>query len=164
MAIHTDIINELKHEAANTVRILNNVPEDKWDWKPHEKSFSLGRLACHIAELPGWTNHILSGSSFDIVHDHFDRLAVTTKKELLAAAEQRAQQAVNALEKVKDGDLDSSWTFKRGGATVFELPKKAAIRNMVLNHIIHHRGQLSVYLRLLDVSVPGMYGPSADER
>lgn len=164
MALLNQMIAELKHEAANTHKILERVPEDQWDWKPHEKSFTLGKLACHVAELPGWVNHIVTGSSFDIVQDRFERLTVRTKKELLEAAEKNIQQAVAALEKVKDEDLNTVWTFKRGGVTVFELPRKVALRNMVLSHIVHHRGQLSVYLRLLNVPLPGMYGPSADEK
>lgn len=164
MALHTAFVNELRHEAANTRKILERIPEDQWNWKPHDKSSTLGKLACHIAELPRWADQIVSKPEFDIVKDHFDRVSVTSKSELIATFDAIIKQTTAILENTKDEEFSSGWTFKRGGVTAFELPRTLAIRNMVLNHIVHHRGQLSVYLRLLNVPVPGMYGPSADEK
>lgn len=164
MALHSVYINELRYEASNTRKMLETIPDDQWNWKPHEKSSALGNLACHIVELPQWAEHIVTKSGFDFMSDHFDRLSVGSKKELIAAHDEIINKTIVVLEKISDDDFNQNWTFAKGGTTVFELPRKAALRNMVLNHIVHHRGQLSVYLRLLNVPIPGMYGPSADER
>ncbi len=164
MGIHAELIAELKHEASNTRKMLERIPEDRLNWKPHEKSTPQGRLACHIAELPRWINYMMMNTEFDFARDTFDRVRVASKDEITAAFEDIIQQAVAVLEKATDEDLNIKWTLRRGEIKGLELPRKAAVRNMVINHIIHHRGQLSVYLRLLDVPVPGMYGPSADEK
>ncbi len=164
MAIHTALINELKYEASNTRKILARIPEEQFNWQPHEKSMSMERLACHIAELPRWINYMMAATEFDFARDTFDRVKVSSKDEITTAFEDIMQQALALLEKAMDEDLNIKWSLRRGEIKAFELPRKVAIRNMVMNHIIHHRGQLSVYLRLLNVPVPGMYGPSADER
>lgn len=162
--MHTALIGELKHEASNTRKILARIPEDQLNWKPHEKSMSLERLACHVAELPQWINYMMASTEFDFTRDTFDRVKVASKGEIITAFEDIMQQAIALLEKATDEDLNIKWTLSRDEIKVFELPRKVAVRNMVMNHIIHHRGQLSVYLRLLNVQVPGMYGPSADEK
>lgn len=164
MAIQTTLITELKHEASNTRKMLERLPEDKLGWKPHEKSKTLGQLAAHVAETPGWINHIMTGTSFDMTRDVFSRVNSTSKEEIIAGFEQVLAQAIEALQKCADEELKVNWTFKSGEHKIFELPREAAMRTLVMNHLIHHRGQLSVYLRLLNVPVPGMYGPSADER
>lgn len=164
MSAHTEFIDELKYEASHTRKMLARIPEDKFDWKPHDKSTSLGRLAAHVAELPRWIKYIMANTEFDFLKDTFDRVRASSKDEILPDFENIIQQAVALLEKASDEQLNITWTLNRGGIKVYELPRKVAIRNMVMNHIIHHRGQLSVYLRLLNVPVPGMYGPSADEK
>ncbi|HTN05560.1 DinB family protein [Agriterribacter sp.] len=164
MGINTGLISELTYEASNTRKMLERIPEDQFDWKPHDKSTSLGRLACHIAELPRWINYMMANTEFDFTKDIFDRVRVSSKDEIMAAFDTIIQQAVALLAKATDEELNIKWTLRRGEMKRFELPRKAAIRNMVMNHIIHHRAQLSVYLRLLNVPVPGMYGPSADEK
>ena len=162
--MHTALIGELKYEASNTRKILARIPEEQFNWKPHEKSMSLARLACHIAELPQWIAHIMTGTEFNFATDSFNRINVSSRDELIAIFELTIQRAIEYLEKATDDELNTSWTLRRAEIMRFELPRKVAIRNMVMNHIVHHRGQLSVYLRLLNVPVPGMYGPSADEK
>jgi uncharacterized damage-inducible protein DinB len=164
MSIHTALIGELKYEASNTRKILAGIPEEQFNWKPHEKSMSLGRLACHIAELPQWIAHIMTGTAFNFSTDSFNRINVSSRDELIAIFELTIQRAIEYLEKATDEELNTPWTLRRAELIRFELPRKVAIRHLVMNHIVHHRGQLSVYLRLLDVPVPGLYGPSADEK
>ncbi len=163
MAISSGLAGELKYEASNTRKMLAGIPEDKLDWQPHEKSMSLGRLACHIAELPRWINCIMASTEFDLAKDTFNRLKASSKDEIIAGFEAIMQQGMELLEEAPDEALNIKWTFRKGELKSFELPRKVVIRNLVMNHIIHHRAQLSVYLRLLNVPVPGMYGPSADE-
>lgn len=164
MSIHTALIGELKYEASNTRKILAGIPEEQFNWKPHEKSMSLGRLACHITELPQWIGHIMTAIEFDFASDVFNRINVSSREELMEIFDITIRRAVEFLEKATDEELNTSWTLRRAGLMRFELPRKVSIRQLVLNHIVHHRGQLSVYLRLLNVPVPGMYGPSADEK
>ncbi|HEX5026713.1 MAG TPA: DinB family protein [Agriterribacter sp.] len=164
MAIITSLIGELKHEASNTRKILLCVPDEMFDWKPHEKSMSLSQLANHIAELPRWIHYMMTGTGFNFVQEPFKRLKATSKSELIEGFDAIIREAVELLEKANDEELAVQWKLSRGEVVIFELPRKVAIRNLVMNHIIHHRGQLSVYLRLLNVPVPGLYGPSADER
>ena len=163
MSLGTAFTAELKHEAAGTRKLLSGIPEDKFDWKPHEKSMSLGRLACHVAELPQWVKIILEQDVFNMIPGAFNRINVSTTGELLNQFEKCIQDAADLLSVATDEQFQTKWTFAKNGKTVYELPRKIAVRQMVLNHIIHHRAQLTVYLRLLDVPVPGLYGPSADE-
>lgn len=163
MAIHDEFIVELEHEALNTQKILSRIPDDKLGWQPHARSMTLGKLACHVAELPRWINHILSETEFDFAKDTFDRLNASATDEIIARFEDIMEEAVKALKNTNDEAFKNTWALKRGEIKILELPRKTAVRSFVMNHLIHHRGQLSVYLRLLDVPVPGMYGPSADE-
>ena len=164
MGINTGLIGELTYEASNTRKMLERLPEDKLGWKPHEKSKSLGQLAAHVAEIPRWITHLMNKNEFDMGRDAFDRVKFSSKDEIISGFEQILEQAVEVLQKCADEEWKVNWTFKRGEYKIFELPREAAIRNLVMNHLVHHRGQLSVYLRLLNVPVPGMYGPSADEK
>lgn len=163
MSLGTAFTGELKHEAAGTKKILSAIPEDKFDWKPHEKSMSLGRLACHVAELPQWVRIILEQDVYNMVPGSFNRLTASSIEDLLKQFEKCIQEAADILLVTTDEQFQTKWIFAKNGMTVYELPRKTAIRQMVLNHIIHHRAQLTVYLRLLEVPVPGLYGPSADE-
>jgi uncharacterized damage-inducible protein DinB len=164
MAVKDAFIAELKHEASLTKKMLERVPADKTSWKPHEKSMSLGRLATHIAENTKWVSDIATIDDFDFMGRSFKSNVATSPEELLGIFQTNLDNAVADLEKLNDEDFNKSWTVRRGEQVMFQTPKKVAMRGWAFSHMIHHRGQLSVYLRLLDIPVPGMYGPSADEK
>lgn len=164
MAIKEAFIAELKYESGLTKKMLERVPLDKKDWKPHEKSMTLGRLATHVAETTNWISNIINIDDFDFVKDYnFKQHAAMSQEELLRLFQTNLDNAISNLSKMNDDDFNKSWIVRRGEQVMFNTPKKVAIRGWGYSHMIHHRGQLSVYLRLLDVPVPGMYGPSADE-
>ncbi len=164
MAIKDAFIAELKFESSLTRKMLERTPMDKKDWKPHEKSMSLGRLATHIAETTHWITTIAAGEIFDFATDYkFSPQGAASAEELLEKFDRHLGEAISSLSSMSDGDFDKIWTAKSGEHVISQIPKKVAIRGWAFSHLIHHRGQLSVYLRLLDVPVPGMYGPSADE-
>lgn len=163
MKISEMLLPEFDDEMAKTRQILECVPEDKMAWKPHAKSMSLGRLASHVAELPGWGGFIINQERLDLTPDMKPFLA-GTKAELMGAADANVKATHDAIAGAGDEHLGKMWIFTYAGHKVLELPRVVALRNMVFSHLIHHRGQLSVYLRLLDVPIPGMYGPSADEK
>lgn len=163
MAIKDGMLMELAHEAANTRKMLERVPLDKGDWKPHDKSMSMSRLATHVAELPGWTAMTMHTDELDWEKFEYKPNLATTTEELLAKLDENVSKATAALENATDEDLMKPWTMRRGENVFFTLPKAAVIRNFSLNHLYHHRGQLSVFLRLNEIPVPGMFGPSADE-
>lgn len=164
MAINTALLGELKHEGSSTRKMLERVPADKFDWSPHQKSMKLGRLAKHIAELNLWVERIMDSDEFDFAAATFNSNLPENSEAILKIFDERIAEATSVLEKVTDEDLNKIWTFRRGEQVMFQMPKKVALRSFAYNHIYHHRGQLSVYLRLLDIAIPGMYGPSADER
>lgn len=159
------LIAELKHEGAMTRKMLERVPLDRKDWKPDEKSMAVGRLATHIGETYQWVSRIASKDEFDFLKDfNFQPHTAATTEELLNIHDTNLSAAISDLSGMSDEDLTRHWIVKRGEQVMFDTPKKVAIRGWTLSHLIHHRGQLSVYLRLLGVPVPGMYGPSADEK
>jgi uncharacterized damage-inducible protein DinB len=158
------ILHELDAENATTRRVLERVPEDRLTWKPHPKSMSLGELALHLAQSPGAIAEWAVPDSIDAPAGGSGLRTPATTAEILAAHDEGAAKARAALEKVGDAGLHQPWTMVKDGVTVFAMPKAALVRSIVLNHAYHHRGQLSVYLRLLDVPVPSIYGPSADEK
>jgi uncharacterized damage-inducible protein DinB len=165
MAIRDAFIAELKHESSLTKKMLEKVPLDKKDWKPHEKSMTIGRLATHIAEINHWVSDIIHIDDFDFMKDfNFQPRTASSPEELLEMFQTHLDKAINDLSSMNDEDFNKTWTVRRGEQVMFSTPKKVSIRGFALSHMIHHRGQLSVYLRLLDVPVPGMYGPSADEK
>lgn len=164
MSLNAALIAELKHESGLTRKILEKVPMDQRDWRPHEKSMTLGRLATHIAEVHSWISLILSADDFDFLAHPFSPHVAATSEELLGILSKSVDGAEKDLAAASETDFDKIWTVRRGEQVFFNLPKKVAIRGWGLSHLYHHRGQLTVYLRLLDVPVPGMYGPSADER
>jgi uncharacterized damage-inducible protein DinB len=165
MPVKDAFIAELKHESSLTRKMLEKVPTEKKDWKPHEKSMSVGRLATHVAEITHWVSDIVNIDDFDFMKDfNFQPRTAASTDELLQIFQTHLDKAVNDLSSMTDDDFNKKWTVRRGEQVMFSMPKKVSIRSMALNHLIHHRGQLSVYLRLLDVPVPGMYGPSADEK
>ena len=159
------LIAELKHEGAMTKKMLERVPLDRADWKPDEKSMSVGRLATHIAEIPDWTSRIATKEEFDFMKDfNFTPYVAKSSEELIGILQKSLDEAINNLSKLSDEEMNKHWVVKRGEQVMFDTPRKVAVRGWTLSHLIHHRGQLSVYLRLLGVPVPGMYGPSADEK
>jgi uncharacterized damage-inducible protein DinB len=157
-------IAELKYEAVNTRRMLEQVPQDKFAWKPHDKSMTIGRLSAHIAEIPVWVNRVLEAGEFDFATASTVRNTYENTAALLKVFEEKQAAAIVALQDASDEILNAKFIVRRGEQALFELPRKIMMRNFAYNHLIHHRGQLSVFLRLLDTPVPGMYGPSADER
>jgi uncharacterized damage-inducible protein DinB len=156
------LLPEFDHEMATTRTVLERVPEDRFDWKPHPKSFSLGALAAHVATLPVWGTETLTKPEIDVSGTQAPT-AFPSKVEMLSAFDRNMAAMRSALVGKTDAELLAMWSLKRAGKTLFSMPKTAVLRSFVLSHTIHHRAQLSVYLRLLDVSVPSIYGPSADE-
>jgi uncharacterized damage-inducible protein DinB len=161
MAIVDAILMELEQEATTTRRVLERVPEDKLSWRPHPKSFSLGQLALHIAAGQEQIAKIASEDVHEI--GIVDPTEAKTRQELLQALEESTAAAKETLQKMDDKTILSTWTGRANGKTILSIPRVAFLRSILMNHIIHHRGQLSVYLRLLNVPVPSIYGPSADE-
>jgi len=165
MAIKDGFISELKHEATFTKKMLERVPWDKKDWKPHEKSMTLGRLATHITETLKWISNIRHIDDFDFMRDlSFEFHTAATKEQLMQAFQENLENALSDLAAMSDEDFNKIWIVRRGEQVMYNMPKKVAVRAWGFSHQVHHRGQLSVFLRLLGVPVPGMYGPSADER
>lgn len=157
------LIPELKHEYASTRKILERVPFESLNWKPHEKSMTLGKLASHVATIPHWLVDIISSEEFDFLKRNYSVPEFNSSQEMLTEFDRLTTKAIVDLQKTSDEKLRKQWTFRRGEHIILSLPKVVAIRSMSISHLIHHRGQLSVYLRLLNVAIPGMYGPSADE-
>ena len=164
MSLKKAFIAELKHESTLTQKMLERVPLDKSDWKPHEKSMTVGRLATHVAELTNWITRIINIDDFDFAVNKFSSHTATSQEELVKILQENLDKAIADLEIADDEMLNKQWIVRVGEKVMYNLPKKVAIRSWAVSHLYHHRGQLSVYLRLLDVPVPGMYGPSADER
>ncbi len=163
MPINIALLAELQHEAGNSRKMIERVPTDKLDWQPHEKSMTMGRLATHIADIPIWFSRTINADEFDFATAVFNRDAKENTASILELFDERLQEAANLLGSASDETLNAVSTFRRGEHIFFQLPRKTILRNFCYNHVYHHRGQLSVYLRLLDIPVPGMYGPSADE-
>jgi len=158
---------EFDQEMATTRRVLERVPADKLDWKPHSKSMSLGQLASHVAQLPDWASNIFRADEFDFRppgRPAFKMADCKTSEELLDLFDRSVATARKAIADVKEESLDTPWTLKAGDFTAFTAPRWSAFRGFGMNHVIHHRAQLAVYLRLLDVPVPSIYGPTADEQ
>jgi uncharacterized damage-inducible protein DinB len=166
MRLNDLILNEFQQEIANTRKILERIPEDKWDWKPHPKSWKMGELATHIANVPSWTMPTINSDFLDIAPPGSEPPKTTAAKslaEVLERFEQNCREAQEVLSNTSDAHFQKSWSMLMGGQKIFTMPRLTVLRNFVMNHHIHHRAQLGVYLRLNEVSVPGVYGPSADE-
>ncbi|MFN6963753.1 MAG: DinB family protein [Pyrinomonadaceae bacterium] len=162
--IAASLINEMKNEIETTRKCLERVPAEKFGYKPHEKSMEMGRLASHIAEMFGWTAATINGHELDFAKMEYKPFEPKTTAELVEFFETKSSEALRTLESVPDEAFMETWTLRNGEQVYFTLPKVAVMRTFVMNHIVHHRGQLSVYLRLNDIPVPGIYGPSADEQ
>jgi uncharacterized damage-inducible protein DinB len=163
MTISQMLLPEFDREMTNTRKLLERLPEDKLDYKPHEKSMKLGRLAGHVAEMPGWVAMLPGQDKLEIPPDWKPNVA-TSRQQLLAAFDDNVAKGHTALAGMSDEELGKNWSLIFNGHVAFTMPKSAVVRNIVLNHTIHHRAQLGVYYRLNDVPVPGMYGPSADDK
>lgn len=156
------ILPEFDQEMANTRKSLERIPEDKLGFKPHAKSMTLGALATHLATVNGWVDAILGVDSFD-VSTAPPNPELKSRAEILAAFDQNAASARKTIAGTTDAQMAKPWTLNSKGQTIFTLPRVAVLRSFIMNHTIHHRAQLGVYLRLNDVPVPSIYGPSADE-
>ena len=159
----TAFLGELENEAKVTRQVLERVPMDKLDWKPHEKSMTMGRLAVHCAEMFGWTKETLKSDVLDFANMDMKPFEPGSTDELLAYFDDLIAKAKVILSETSDETFLTDWTMRNGEQIYMTMPKVAVMRSFVMNHIIHHRGQLSVYLRLNDIPVPSIYGPSADE-
>jgi uncharacterized damage-inducible protein DinB len=157
------LLPEFDQEMANTRKILERYPEGKSDWKPHDKSMPMGRLAGHIAELPGWVIPTLKQESLTLDPKQYKPLIGTSAQQLLEVFDKNVKEARAAIEQTPDDAYPKQWSLIVGGKPVFTAPRIAVVRGVVMNHVIHHRAQLGVYLRLNNVAIPGMYGPSADD-
>lgn len=165
MPIRDALLPEYDHEMATTRRLLDRVPVGQFAWKPHERSMTLGELATHLSNLPFWGSAILREDSFDLADPVANTRAQVppTREALLNQFDEKVAAARQLIAAAGDPEMLARWTLKRGGEEIFSMPRVAALRSFVMNHSIHHRGQLSVYLRLQNVPLPAMYGPTADE-
>ena len=157
------VLAELAHEAATTRRLLDRVPERHLAWKPHEKSMTLGRLATHIAEIPGWVGSIVEKNEFDAGAGGYTPATIDRVAEITALFDRNVAAVTETLKRQSNERLLAGWQLKKQGQRVVEMPRMGMIRSLLMNHLIHHRGQLSVYLRLQNVPLPSIYGPTADE-
>jgi len=166
MTLSQSILPEFDNEMANTRKTLERAPQEKFGWKPHEKSWSMGDLATHLSNLPSWTEITLTQESFDMNPEGEETSTVqpaTSTKDLLDRFDDNVSKARERIASTSDEEFMKPWTLLSGGETVFTLPRIGVLRSFVMNHMIHHRAQLGVYLRLNDLPVPSIYGPSADE-
>jgi len=159
-------LSEFDHEMASARKTLERIPENKLSWKPHEKSMSLDRLAGHLAELSGWAAAIVGQDSLDFAPpggQPMQPLVATSQKQVLEAFDKNCEATRRALSSASDEHLMKNWSLMRGGQTLMAMPRLSFLRSFWMNHLIHHRAQLGVYLRLNNIPVPSVYGPSADE-
>ena len=160
------VLPEFDQEMANTRKVLERIPEDKLDWQAHPKSHTIGWNANHVADLPNWLVVTLTKPSLDIAPvggEKYDFPKLATRAAILELFDRNVAAARKAITEVKDEDVRALWTLSMAGNPLFTMPRSAVVRGVILNHIIHHRAHLCVYLRLNDIPVPGMYGPSGDE-
>ncbi|HMN16978.1 MAG: DUF1572 family protein [Ignavibacteriota bacterium] len=158
------LIEEIEQEAINTKKMLERVPAEKFDWRPHQKSMTLKQLAVHIANLSKRPAQVITTQYLDLADSSIKKPEINNTTDLIKEFEEGTSQSIDALKSVSDDDLNVNWIMRRGEHIIINMPKAAAIRNMGLSHLYHHRAQLGVYLRLLDIPVPGMYGQSADDK
>ena len=163
MAILDALLPEFDHEMATTRRVLERVPDGRFDWKPHDKSFSFGDLAGHLSNIPYWCTMTLRDTSLDLATLERAK-APLTSEELLKGFDARLSMAREHLARTTDPEFLVPWTLKMGDQEFFTMPRISVLRTFVMNHSIHHRAQLTVYLRLNDLPVPAIYGPTADEQ
>lgn len=166
MSISESILPEFDQEMAGTRKVLERIPDDKLDWKAHPKSNTIGWVAAHLAEIPGWVGGTLTQDSWDlnpVGGEPYKSPVATSRQQVLEVFDKNVAEARAAIVATPDSDYMHSWSLLSGGETLMKMPRIAVIRGFVLNHTIHHRAHLCVYLRLNDIPVPGLYGPSGDE-
>jgi uncharacterized damage-inducible protein DinB len=166
MKISDMFLPEFDQEMTTARKTLERIPEDKLGWKPHEKSMTLGRLAGHVAELAGWAVPTLTQDSLDFAppgQPPMQPTIATSRKQVLDIFDKNREESRKAIAGTSNDEFVKNWTLLRGGQTIMTMPKIAVLRSFCINHVIHHRAQLGVYLRLNDIPVPSVYGPSADE-
>jgi uncharacterized damage-inducible protein DinB len=163
MPLKDALLPEFDHEMGTTRRVLERVPEADLSWKPHEKSFSMGQLAGHIANLPTWAMLTIDAEGFDLAGMGPRGVQPASTAEILQKFDTNVKAARARIDQQTDAALFAPWSLKNEGQVLFTMPKAAVLRSFVMNHMIHHRGQLSVYLRLRNVPLPSIYGPTADE-
>ena len=162
MSMIQQLLGEMEQEARTTRKFLERVPADKFDWKPHQKSMSLKQLSTHIAELPSWVSMALNTSELDFAQHPYEETPIKSNSELLAHFDRSFEEGRTRLSTATDEELNPDWTL-RNGDQIYSVNKKGEVIRMAYCQIVHHRAQLGVYLRLLDIPIPGSYGPSADE-
>ena len=155
-------LKEMEQEANTTRKMLSRIPDDKFDWKPHPKSMTIRSLATHIAELPGWVTMTLNTDELDFAKANYQPTPINNTKELLELFEKSLAEGKKSLQEAKEEDLDKPWTL-RNGEKIFNTSPKSDVLRMSYSQTVHHRAQLGVFLRLLNIPIPGSYGPSADE-
>jgi uncharacterized damage-inducible protein DinB len=163
MSLGKTFLAEVLQEAASTRKLLAIIPFDRADFKPHEKSMSLKHLATHVAEINGWWKECLIQDELDFSVGDFKPKELHSTEDLLSMHDVLVEKATKILSEVADEEFAKPWTMRNGEQIYFTMPKAAVVRTWCLNHLFHHRGQLTVYLRLLDIKLPGMYGPTADD-
>ncbi|HEY0427945.1 MAG TPA: DinB family protein [Pyrinomonadaceae bacterium] len=163
MSLGQIIAAELKQEAISTRKMLERIPADKLAWKPHEKSMTIEQLAGHIVNMVSWTSVTLKQDELDFAKMDYKPRAYTDASQLTEDFDKNLAESLETLAGTSDETMATSWTMRNGEQIFFTMPKAVTMRTFVMNHVIHHRGQLSVYLRLLDIPLPSIYGPSADE-
>ena len=161
--ISSSLIGEMEHEAATARKCLERIPAEKFSWKPHEKSMTFGALSVHVAEMFGWTPVTMQQPELDFAKFDYKPFEPATTQDLVEYLDKNVAEAIEVLRNSSDETFMENWTMRNGENVYFTMPKVVTMRSFVMNHIIHHRGQLSVYLRLNDIPVPSIYGPSADE-
>ena len=167
MSIADSLLPEFDHEMAATRRLLERTPVKDRDWKPHQKSYALGTLAVHVASIPNWVGSTLEATELDLNPpggSGYSEPKLESTEGLLKLFDENVKRARAVLAKTSDKDFMVGWSLKSGGQTIFTLPRVAVFRSFIMNHLIHHRGQFTVYLRLRDVPLPQTYGPTADEQ
>jgi uncharacterized damage-inducible protein DinB len=162
MTLASALVADLESEAKNTRKMLEIVPEGRFGWKPHEKSMTLGQLAAHLAENPSWIGAMLEDEMDFAAMGDYKPFAPKTRKELLEGFEKNLRAGLDAIRGRDDAFLERTWTMRNGDKVLMVAPKHEAVRSTAIHHWIHHRGQLSVYLRLAGVPLPQIYGPTAD--
>jgi uncharacterized damage-inducible protein DinB len=162
MSIIQSLVKEMEQEAQTTRKMLSRIPDDKYQWQPHEKSMTIQRLANHIGELPAWVTMALTTSELDFAANPYDPTFINNTAELMALFEKSLADGKSHLEKATEADLEPNWTL-RSGDQIHSVSTKGEVIRMTFSQIVHHRAQLGVYLRLLNIPIPGSYGPSADE-
>jgi len=164
MTLKEAVLSEFDAEIAATRHLLDRLPDEVFSWKPHEKSMSLGALATHLAQLPHWGTSIMQRDGYDLEFDATPHAAERqSKREVLDVFDRHVAEVRRTLVDGSDGQLAAPWALTRGGHALMTMPRVSALRRFLLNHLIHHRGQLTVYLRMHNVPLPPLYGPTADE-